>query len=275
MIRCCAGLALTVLCLGPAQASPSEDLPPDFVRQLRQALRENPDILLDALRDNSETMLEIVQQGAEQRRRQALARQWQADLQTPKKMDLEGRPSRGPENAPVTLVAFSDFTCTYCRQAAVTVENLLKRYPGRIRFVFKQSPGSDLGRLAARWFLAASAQDSVKAWMFYARLFDRQQRYAADPLPVLREVAGEVGLDARKLEADIAARTKELDGVIEADQADARQLGFAGTPYFLVNNLVIRGALPLEDFIDAVNMAMEGDRVSSEGAREKAPERRE
>ena len=47
-----------------------------------------------------------------------------------------------------------------------------------------------------------------------------------------------------------------LTGITDADVADAKRLGFSGTPYFLVDNMVIRGALPLENFIDAVELAL-------------------
>lgn len=224
---------------------------------IRQALKAHPEIVLDVLRDNSETLLDIVQQGADQRRRQSLLRQWQDDRRNPKRVDLDGRPSRGPADAPVTLVAFSDFTCAYCQQAAFTVETLLKRYPDKIRYVYKESVGTDLGRLGARWFLAAARQDEAKAWRLYALLFDAQQRYMADPQAVLAELAAQTGLDVKAIEADLKANGKTYDEIVDADVADAKRLGFSGTPYFLVNDMVIRGALPLENFIDAVELALE------------------
>ena len=52
------------------------------------------------------------------------------------------------------------------------------------------------------------------------------------------------------------SKAKELDALLAGDAADASALGFVGTPYFLVNNMVLRGALPMENFIDAVDMAL-------------------
>ena len=43
---------------------------------------------------------------------------------------------------------------------------------------------------------------------------------------------------------------------MDADAAEAQRLGFVGTPYFLVNDIVVRGALSLENFVDAVDMAL-------------------
>ena len=52
------------------------------------------------------------------------------------------------------------------------------------------------------------------------------------------------------------SKAKELDALMAGDAADANALGFVGTPYFIVNNMVLRGALPMENFIDAVEMAL-------------------
>ncbi len=253
----CLVLAALALCCpaSPSFAAESAPASPELEAQIRQILRDHPEIVLDALRANSETVLDIVQQGSDQRRDAALQRQWQDDAKTPKKVAVAGRPARGPENAPITLVAFSDFTCTYCQQAAVTVENLLRRYPEQIRFVFKQTPHNDAGRVASRWFLAALRQDELKAWRMYALLFDRQQQYLADPAATLRAVAADAKLDPIRLDADLKAQEKNMDALIDGDIADAKALGFSGTPYFLVNNLIIRGSLPLENFVDAVEFA--------------------
>ena len=78
----------------------------------------------------------------------------------------------------------------------------------------------------------------------------------ADPQTVLTELAATAGLDTKAVEADLKANAKSYDEIIDADVADAKRLGFSGTPYFLVDNMVIRGALPLENFIDAVELAL-------------------
>jgi protein-disulfide isomerase len=249
-------LVLSACLLLPAPLRcPAAQPAPDFVRQFQQVLEEHPEFILDMLRDNSEIMLDIVERGSNQRRSRALLRQWQEDVKTPKGAALDGRPTRGPAAAPVTLVAFSDFTCAYCQQSAFTVENLLKRYPEQIRFVFKQIPVSDTGRMASQWFLAAWRQDRDKAWRFYALLFDRQQRLLNEPMAALREAAGDAQLDVDALTSALQDRAA-TDEILNLDAADAKALGFHGTPYFLVNDLVIRGALPLEHFIDAVEFAL-------------------
>ena len=61
-----------------------------------------------------------------------LEKQWAQDAKIPKDVKTENRPRVGLKNAKVQIVAFSDFTCTYCRRAERTVEQLIKEYSGKV-----------------------------------------------------------------------------------------------------------------------------------------------
>ena len=241
-----------VFVAGTAQAAPASEA----AAQLEALLKAHPELILNVLEQHSEELLDIVQKGSDKRRRSVLLRQWESDINEPKQVAVEGRPVGGAADAPVTIIAFSDFLCTYCHQAAYTVGNLMKRYPGKVRLIFKQIPKTQAGRMAAEWFIAAYQTDKTKAWKMYALLFDRQKQVEDNTLAALREIAAEVGFDAKTLEASVKSKAKELDAMLAADAADANALGFVGTPYFLVNNMVLRGALPMENFVDAVDMAL-------------------
>ncbi len=248
-------ILLIVLTLVPvAGAADNRD---ELKETLRTLLRDNPDLVLEVLREHSETVLEIAQQGANQRRRKALVAQWKTDLEDPKKVNLADRPVRGEANAPVTVVAYSDFTCPYCQQAAGTVEMLLANYKGKVRYVFKQMPleTHENARTASNYYVAASLQDPAKAWKLYEAVFADRDRLVTEGEPFLKKVAQEAGLDMQRLATDIKGR--KVKALIEEDMAEARKLGVQGTPYFLVNDLVVRGALPLDLFSDAVDMALE------------------
>lgn len=250
-------LALAVTSVAPAPAQAASASNEELKAALRDLLRENPDLILQVLRDNSETVLEIAQQGSNVRRKKALIAQWQMDLTQPKKANLEGRPMRGPANAPVTIVAYSDFTCPYCQQAAGTMELLLANYKDKVRYVFKHMPldSHDNARLASEYHVAAGLQDGKKAWAFYETVFRDREKLVAEGEPFLKKAAAEAGLDMKRLAQDI--KGKKVKDFIEEDMAEARALNVQGTPYFLVNDLVIRGSLPLDLFSDAVDMALE------------------
>lgn len=241
-----------VLFAVPASAAPAQD----EAAQLKALLKAHPEILIDVLSEHSEELLDIVQKGSEKRRRSTLRMQWENDLEDHKQVDVAGRPVGGASDAPVTIVAYSDFLCSYCHQAAFTLGSLMKRYPGKIRMVYKQIPKNEAGRIAGLWFLTAYRTDKAKAWKMYALTYDRQQAVEADVNGSMRAIAQETGFDVKKLEADMKKYAQELGALMDADAAEASRLGFVGTPYFLVNDIVVRGALSLENFSDAVDMAL-------------------
>lgn len=110
----------------PSYAASSAVTTDNFAELLRETLQKNPDLLLSVLRENSEAVLDIAQEGSNQRRHKSLIAQWKAELNQPKEVDIKDRPFRGAADAPVTIVAYSDFTCPYCQQAAGTMEKVLK-----------------------------------------------------------------------------------------------------------------------------------------------------
>ena len=251
----CLILALSCLCMG--SAAEARAATPKEAAQLEALLKEHPELLLNVLREHGGELLDIVQQAADQRRSSTLQKQWEDDMRKPKKVTLSGRPEGGASDAPVTIVAYSDLLCSYCHKAAFTVGSLMKRYSGKIRFIFKQTPKNEAGRIAGAWFLAGYSLDRGKGWKMYALAFDRQSEVEAAPDKTMRAIAKEVGFDVAKLEAVLKSQAKTFGDMMDADAAEASALGFVGTPYFLVNDIVVRGALSLEDFSKAVDMALE------------------
>lgn len=223
---------------------------------MTQLLRDNPELVLDVLRGHSEDVLEIAQQGNMQRKRKALIAQWEQDAQVAKKVNLDGHASRGPANAPVTIVAYSDFTCPFCRGADQVLNQVLSRYKNKVRLVFKPLPKEKVpvSLAAARYSLAAFMQDSDKGWDFYEQIFAGMENLEQDGENFLKATALRVGLDLKRLMAD--ASGSKVQAMIDADRAEANTLQVPGTPYFLVNNLAVRGALPKELFEDAIDMAL-------------------
>ena len=230
----------------------------DQLRQeLKKLLAEEPDIVLDVLRDNSEVVLDVAQQGSDLRRVKILKAQWENDIKQPKSVRLEGRPSIGPDKAPVTIVAFTDFTCAYCRQGEKTLNSIYESYSGKIRLVYKNLPmASHPGAVeAAQFMLAAYSQDKNKSWKLFHNFFDNRDKILAnDGHAFLRSAAMEAGLNINKLLED--AKSAKVRKMMDEDEQDADNLKFEGTPSFLINNITIRGALAESLFRAAVDMAL-------------------
>ena len=262
LLRLFCGLCLAVALGQPATAAETPMSRAQLTDLIRKVLREDPNLVLDVLREHSEIVLDIAQQGSNQRRLKVLSAQWKKELDVPKPVDLTNRPIRGDVNAPVTIVAFSDFTCPYCAQAAQTINALMHDNRDKIRLVFKHYPlaGHKFANLAAEYYVAATLQSPEKAWVLHDLLFQQGDRLNEAGETLIKRSAEEAGLNMKKLAADLRNNAAKIKSIIEEDMADANLLGLQGTPNFLVNNLTLRGALAPELFSQAVAMALEHSR---------------
>lgn len=225
--------------------------------QVESILRENPEILLNIIRENSEQVLLALREGNSKAKIAAMKAQWKQDVAVPKEVALNDRAIRGNADAPVTIIAFSDFTCPYCERAAFTLNSLLSHYGKTVRFIFKNYPlaSHENARMASQYFVAANNLDPEKAWKLYDEFFANRETLIAEGEPFMKKTAEKVGLDPEKLAAE--ARTEPVNAIIDEDMADAKALELEGTPYFLVNNILIRGALPLDLYSEAVEIALD------------------
>lgn len=158
------------------------------------------------------------------------------------RVPLDGAPMRGPANALVTIVEFSDFGCAYCGRAQATLAELERLYPAELRLVHRHNPlDPEEGTLAAEASLAAGAQGLF--WPMHDRIF------AAGGVVTRTELEGfalELGLDLARFRRDLDAR--RFLQAVQRDAALATRLGIRSTPMFFVNGRPIKGALPLGVF---------------------------
>ncbi|NTX41344.1 thioredoxin domain-containing protein [Myxococcus sp. CA033] len=152
-------------------------------------------------------------------------------------------PSRGPANAPVTLVAWSDFECPFCSRAVPTLKALEKEYEGKLRVAFKHQPlpNHPNAKLAAAASMAAHEQG--KFWEFHDLLFANQRQLDRSSM---EGYAKQVGLDVTRFKNALDAR--KFDARIDLDSAEGTRVGAGGTPTFFVNGRPIVGAMPIDHF---------------------------
>lgn len=153
-------------------------------------------------------------------------------------------PGKGPETAPVTIVEFSDYQCPFCKRAEPVIADVLKRYDGKVRFVFRQFPLDRIHPLARPASEAAlCADDQGKFWEYHALLFGDKP----DLTPAgLTGYAESLELDMDTFGTCVKERTHQA--VVETDVNDGRAAGVTGTPAFFVNGIVLKGAQPVEEF---------------------------
>ncbi len=222
---------------------------------LRQVFRENPDLVLDVLRENSIAVLEIAQKGSQERQYQAMRAQWQQDIKNPKQISYD-RPVLGNAKAPVTIVAYSDYTCPYCAGAAETIQQVMAARKNTVRFIFKNYPlkSHPLARLAVEYVTAAFVLDEAKGWVYHDAVFAGQEKLLKEGEGFLRAEALALGFNLQKLSAE--AKGRKVKNIIEEDIAEGQAIGVPGTPFHLVNNLTVRGGVPLPAFLEAVDTAL-------------------
>lgn len=171
----------------------------------------------------------------------------QASFENPvEDMLFDWTPVRGPENAPITIIEYSEFQCPFCKRVAPTLEQLYKKYEGQVRWAYRNNvlPFHEQAEPAAKAALAANIQG--KFWEYHSALYENQQSLGED---LYVKIATDLGLDVKKFNEDRAS--EKVAKWLEADMEQARKVGAQGTPYVLINGIAVSGAQPLENF-DAI-----------------------
>jgi protein-disulfide isomerase len=158
-------------------------------------------------------------------------------------------PAKGPADAPVTIVEFSDFQCPFCSRVTPTIKKLEETYAGKLRIVFRDLPLTQIHPQAAIAAEAAGcANDQGKFWEMHDRLFANQSKLqAAD----LKQHATELGLDANAFNTCLDSGKHKADW--QKDSEEGQRYGLTGTPAFFVNGRLLVGAQPYEAFSQVID----------------------
>jgi len=155
----------------------------------------------------------------------------------------EGFPSRGPRNAPVTIVEFSDFQCPYCLVFHNTLQQVMETYDDQVRLVYRQFPLASIHPRAYDAALASMCADEQgQFWKMHDAMFANQHALERDQL---KSTARDLGLDEEEFDQclDLDEYADEVRADLEAGQA----LGVQGTPASFINGRFVNGAKPLEE----------------------------
>ena len=237
-------LVAATLLFGLPPATPAEDPGLDQTtrqsldRLIEQYIRAHPEVIEESLQS-----LEAKREAEAKDRQKAAIAARQNDL-----LHDPASPVSGNLNGEVTLVEFFDYRCGYCKRAAGAVTQLQQDDP-RVRVVYKDFPIlGEASELAAKAALASKAQGKHQA--FHEALLAFRGEMTIEE--VLR-IAGEVGLDAQRLETEMA--NPEWDVIIDRNRALAMELGIMGTPGFVAGNEMVPGALDLKGLKDLIARA--------------------
>ncbi len=167
-----------------------------------------------------------------------------------KKLKLDGDPSKGPKDAAVTIVEFSDFQCPYCARAYNTVKTqVMTEYDGKVRLVYKNFP-LNFHKWAEPAGIATECvydQDEEAFWKLYSYYFDNQRELTPENLKEkTHEALKDTKVDVAKFD-DCYDNKKTADRV-RNDMAEGQSVGVTGTPAFLINGRFLSGAQPFPRF---------------------------
>lgn len=179
-------------------------------------------------------------------------------------IELGSSPSRGSEDAPVTIVEFSDFSCPFCGGASganLEVVNYLKsRDPsweapvpkimetyvatGKVKYVFKYFPGHGSGQQAHLVGRCLYEQSPEGFWKYHDLVFAEQD--STNDRARMKELAVQSGADSAKLESCLDS--KKYDSSLTQETNEGRAAGVQGTPGFFVNGIPVSGAQSFSAF---------------------------
>ena len=160
-------------------------------------------------------------------------------------------PSKGSPDAPVTIVEFSDFQCSFCRAFwRETLPRIQEKYiqTGKVRFVYRHL--AILGPPSVQAAIAAEcAHEQGKFWPYHDRLFTNTGPFAFTTRN-LKRYAAEEGLEPANFGTCLdGERPREK---VEQETIIGRTIGMTGTPAFLINRGRLIGAQPFEVFEEII-----------------------
>ena len=181
----------------------------------------------------------------------------QPTTKTPVRYDIPvgNNPYIGPENAPITLIEFSDYECPYCKKwFEETYTPLMAAYAGKIRFVYRDFPLTGLHANASPAAEAADCSgDQGKYWPFHDKLFSGEMLLGQD---AYLKYASDLGLDLTSFKNCLD--THQSQTAVEANYTFAYNLGIQSTPTFFINGLAVVGAQPLSVFQQIIDQELAG-----------------
>jgi protein-disulfide isomerase len=169
-------------------------------------------------------------------------------------VSTDGDPSIGSEDAPVTIVEFSDYQCPYCQAwYQQTYDQLMANYPGKILFVYRDLPLPGHPESLPSAEAANCAGEQGAYWKFHDALFSGQYELGRS---AYEQYAAALGLDTAAFTACLDDHRYQAE--VKADAADAEKLGLNGTPSFVINGRILIGAQPFENFKAIIDEELAG-----------------
>jgi len=165
-------------------------------------------------------------------------------LLDPPRSNVEAKgPTRGPADAKVTILIYSDFECPFCGRAEPALAKVRETYPNDVKFVFRHYPLPFHASARPAAAAAACADEQGHFWEVHDQLFASGELGADSLRAFLGKTAG---IDLAKYDDCLSSGRGEA--VVASDLTSAGLVGVDSTPHFFVNGVRMSGAQPFEAF---------------------------
>ncbi len=163
---------------------------------------------------------------------------------------------KGSADAPVTIIEFSDFQCSFCaRFFSQTLPQLQTNYidTGKVKFVFRDFPLGFHAEAQKAAEAAECAGDQGKFWEMHDKLFEN---YASLNVANMKQWASDLGLDTATFNDCLDSGKYESE--VKSDMQDGQNAGISGTPSFFINGIKVVGAQPYSTFQQIIEAELAG-----------------
>ncbi len=166
-------------------------------------------------------------------------------------------PFRGPENAPITIIEFSEYQCPFCARVQSELQKVLTTYGDKVKLVYRDFPlkiHKDAQRAAEA---AHCAGEQGKYWDYHDKLYANIRKL---DVASLKKYAQELQLDSQRF--DKCLEERKYKSKVEKNVLDGTKAGVTGTPAFFINGRYLSGAKPFSAFktiIDAELASIAGE----------------
>jgi protein-disulfide isomerase len=157
-------------------------------------------------------------------------------------------PAKGPANAPITIVEFSDFQCPFCSRVNPTLAQVREKYGDKVRIVFRQYPLPFHQQAAKAAEASLCANEQGKFWEMHDAMFGNQSALQVEQL---KAKAAELGMNADQFNSCIDSGKHAA--TVQADMKDGSAAGVNGTPAMFINGRFISGAVPFEQVAQVID----------------------
>jgi protein-disulfide isomerase len=173
------------------------------------------------------------------------------------RLTTAGQPTLGTPGAPVSIVLFSDFQCSYCAQEGKSLRaELLKAFPTQVQLVFKDFPIAQIHPWAVSAAVAGRCVFSQKPalfWDYHDWAFNNQDQLTAENFnSKFNYWAGEKGLDVPRL--NVCRNSPNAQSEVDRSMVEARSLGVNSTPTMFINGRKLGGYIPWDNLKQIIEL---------------------